>query len=83
MSSRLISIEQVCELLGCSRKTVQRYRKKSGALKFPAPIVMPYGHRWRLDMVEAWLNRVKRQTSRTGRQNEACFGEPGRKVGAA
>lgn len=78
MPSRMLSTKQICEWLGISDRTLRRYRDMEGKLRFPEPIVMPFGNRWREDVVQAWIGRAKRHALRHGRLNETAFGEAGR-----
>ena len=70
MTKRLLSINQLCKRLGCSRTTVQTLRKRPD---FPRPILLTGK---KLTFVESeiddWLERYVDEQRRTNFQSEAA-----------
>lgn len=60
---RLLKLRQVCQIVGASRATIDRWRDEG---LFPEPVILrqtksgrPTSIRWRTEDVEAWLEAVR------------------------
>jgi excisionase family DNA binding protein len=53
LPSRLLSIKDLCDLVGISRRTVHRMRR---AGELPEPVPMLRRVRWRAEDIDDWIN---------------------------
>jgi len=55
MNEKLISINQVTEMVGFKKSTIYKFIKSKN---FPKPVKIGYSSRWKLSDIQKWMEEV-------------------------